>query len=76
MTRWVINEALRQQREWSDAGLDLTVAINISGRSLNAASELPDALAELTAAWFPFRGAKAETIRACQGIAIPGSGQL
>ena len=51
VTRWVIDEALRQQRAWCDAGLDLTMAVNISGRSLNSSSELPDTLAELTEMW-------------------------
>ena len=51
VTRWVIDEALGQQRRWRDAGVELTMAINISGRSLNSSSELPDTLAELTTAW-------------------------
>src|SRR3954454_4199664 len=31
---WVIEEAARQQLEWSDAGLDLDVSVNISQRQL------------------------------------------
>jgi diguanylate cyclase len=41
LTRWVLNEALRQQRVWRDAGLDLTMAVNISARSLARDSDLP-----------------------------------
>ena len=38
LTTWVLDEALRQQRAWSDAGLDLTMAVNISARSLTRGS--------------------------------------
>jgi diguanylate cyclase (GGDEF)-like protein/PAS domain S-box-containing protein len=48
LTRWVLEAALRQQREWSDAGLDLTMAVNISARSLTRGSDLPDTVAELS----------------------------
>ncbi|HET9691677.1 MAG TPA: EAL domain-containing protein, partial [Acidimicrobiales bacterium] len=34
MTWWVLAEALRQQRVWAAAGYDLSVAVNISARSL------------------------------------------
>ncbi len=51
LTAWVLNEALRQQRAWSDAGLDLTMAVNISARSLTRHSKLPDLVARLTEAW-------------------------
>jgi EAL domain-containing protein (putative c-di-GMP-specific phosphodiesterase class I) len=51
VTRWVLAEALRQQREWRDAGLDLTMAVNLSGRSLNPSGELADTVAELTEIW-------------------------
>jgi diguanylate cyclase (GGDEF)-like protein/PAS domain S-box-containing protein len=51
LTRWVLNEALRQQRAWSDDGVELNMAINISARTLRRADELPDAVAELTALW-------------------------
>jgi diguanylate cyclase (GGDEF)-like protein/PAS domain S-box-containing protein len=51
LTTWVLNEALRQQRAWSDAGLDLTMAVNISARSLTRHSKLPDIVANLTEAW-------------------------
>jgi diguanylate cyclase (GGDEF)-like protein/PAS domain S-box-containing protein len=51
LTTWVLAEALHQQRRWSDAGLDLTMAVNISARSLNRASTLPDTVAQLTETW-------------------------
>jgi diguanylate cyclase (GGDEF)-like protein len=34
--RWVLNEACRQARAWADAGLDLTMAVNVSNRDLRA----------------------------------------
>ena len=51
LTRWVLNEALSQQRAWSDAGLHLTMAVNISARSLTRHSDLPEVVARLTEAW-------------------------
>jgi diguanylate cyclase (GGDEF)-like protein/PAS domain S-box-containing protein len=51
VTRWVLDAALRQQRLWRDAGLDLTMAVNVSARSLRQASTLPDTVAELTQLW-------------------------
>jgi diguanylate cyclase (GGDEF)-like protein/PAS domain S-box-containing protein len=47
LTRWVLDNALGQQREWTDAGLDLTMAVNISARSLTRHSDLPDVVAKL-----------------------------
>jgi diguanylate cyclase (GGDEF)-like protein/PAS domain S-box-containing protein len=51
VTRWVLNEALRQQRLWRDDGFAVTMAVNISGRSLGNDSGLPETVAELTALW-------------------------
>jgi EAL domain-containing protein (putative c-di-GMP-specific phosphodiesterase class I) len=51
VTRWVLNEALRQQRIWRDEGIDVTMAVNISAHSLGEASNLPDTVAELTETW-------------------------
>ena len=51
VTRWVLNAALRQQRTWRDAGVDLTMAVNISTRSLRDVAGLPEAVAELTDLW-------------------------
>ncbi len=41
VTRWVLNEALRQQRAWRDEGLDLMMAVNVSARSLRKTSTPP-----------------------------------
>jgi diguanylate cyclase (GGDEF)-like protein/PAS domain S-box-containing protein len=51
LTTWVLDAALHQQRLWSDAGLDLTMAVNISAHSLTLGSGLPDTLAELSQTW-------------------------
>jgi EAL domain-containing protein (putative c-di-GMP-specific phosphodiesterase class I) len=51
LTSWVLDEALHQQRLWSDAGIDLKMAVNISARSLVRGSSLPDTVAQLTATW-------------------------
>jgi diguanylate cyclase (GGDEF)-like protein/PAS domain S-box-containing protein len=51
LTRWVLDTALHQQRLWSDAGLDLTMAVNISARSLTRGSDLPETVAELSETW-------------------------
>jgi EAL domain-containing protein (putative c-di-GMP-specific phosphodiesterase class I) len=51
VTRWVLNEALRQQRAWRDEGLDLTMAVNVSSRSLRPDSGLIDDVTEMTALW-------------------------
>jgi diguanylate cyclase (GGDEF)-like protein/PAS domain S-box-containing protein len=51
LTTWVLNEALRQQRAWGDAGIDLTMAVNISARSLTRDSDLPDDVAKATETW-------------------------
>ena len=51
VTRWVLNEALRQQRLWRDDGVDLMMAVNISAHSLDPSSDLPETLAQLIDAW-------------------------
>jgi diguanylate cyclase (GGDEF)-like protein/PAS domain S-box-containing protein len=51
VTKWVLNEALRQQRAWREQDIDLTVAVNISARSLSARSSLPDCVRSLTETW-------------------------
>jgi EAL domain-containing protein (putative c-di-GMP-specific phosphodiesterase class I) len=51
LTTWVLNEALGQQRAWSDAGLELNMAVNISARSLTRHTKLPDIVAKLTEVW-------------------------
>ena len=51
VTAWVLDEALRQQRSWHEQGLDLTMAVNISARSLRGTSNLPELIGELTTRW-------------------------
>ena len=51
LTKWVLNEAVRQQREWSEAGLDLTMSVNVSARSLTQHTDIPDTVARLTEEW-------------------------
>ena len=40
LTHWVLNEAVRQQRTWDEAGINMTMAVNISARSLTSRSTL------------------------------------
>ena len=51
VTKWVLDTALRQQKEWREEGFALTMAVNISGRSLGDVAVLPDTVAELTETW-------------------------
>jgi EAL domain-containing protein (putative c-di-GMP-specific phosphodiesterase class I) len=51
LTHWVLDEALHQQRRWRDAGLDLSMAVNISARSLSRGSRLPEIVSTLTETW-------------------------
>lgn len=51
VTRWVLNEVLRQQQVWREAGHHLTVAVNIAAHSLRPSSNLPETVAELTETW-------------------------
>jgi diguanylate cyclase (GGDEF)-like protein/PAS domain S-box-containing protein len=46
LTRYVLDEVLRQRREWSLAGLELEVAVNVSMRNL-LDNALPDDVADL-----------------------------
>jgi len=46
LTQFVLNQALRQCRTWHQAGLDLSVAVNLSVRSLQD-EEFPDEVARL-----------------------------
>jgi diguanylate cyclase (GGDEF)-like protein len=49
LTRYVLNDALRQSRAWQDAGLGLNVAVNLSPRSFldgQLAVEIPRLLEE------------------------------
>jgi diguanylate cyclase (GGDEF)-like protein/PAS domain S-box-containing protein len=51
LTAWVLDEALHQQRRWLDAGLDLSMAVNISPRSLMPRSDLAETVAAATETW-------------------------
>ena len=48
LTTYVLEGALREARGWREGGLDLTVAVNLSGRNLLDA-DLPDAVAGVLA---------------------------
>ncbi len=50
LTRWVLDRALRQCRLWREAGLDVGVAVNLSGRNLLDAN-LPATTKELLDTW-------------------------
>jgi diguanylate cyclase (GGDEF)-like protein/PAS domain S-box-containing protein len=51
LTKWVLDAALSQQSAWSERGIDLTMAVNISAVSLTRGSDLPKTVAELTESW-------------------------
>ncbi len=50
LTRWVIDAALRQAREWQDAGIEVPIAVNLAAANILDIG-LPDAVAELLATW-------------------------
>ncbi|PYT10822.1 MAG: hypothetical protein DMF51_17335, partial [Acidobacteria bacterium] len=50
LTRWVLGRTLRQCRLWLESGLDVGVAVNLSGRNLLDA-DLPAMTRELLATW-------------------------
>jgi diguanylate cyclase (GGDEF)-like protein len=58
LTRFVITAALRQCREWQQAGLDVSVAVNVSARDL-LDGDLPEEVAALLAC-FGIDGGKLE----------------
>ncbi|MDQ2914534.1 MAG: EAL domain-containing protein, partial [Chloroflexota bacterium] len=47
LTDWVVNEALRQVREWRDEGTRLRVAVNVSARSLDPAARFAEKIDDL-----------------------------
>ncbi len=47
LTRWVLDEALRQSRAWSDAGWPMRVAVNVGAKSLDRSAGLPALVKEL-----------------------------
>ena len=68
VTRWVVNEALRQQQTWREQGIDLTIAVNIAAHSLRPSSDLPGIVAELTETWAT--GAGSLTLELTEGAMI------
>jgi diguanylate cyclase (GGDEF)-like protein len=50
LTTWVLDTALQQCRAWSDVGIELPVAVNVSERSL-VDPDFPDYVAGLLARW-------------------------
>jgi diguanylate cyclase (GGDEF)-like protein/PAS domain S-box-containing protein len=50
ITRWVLDTALKQVREWLDGGIELAVAVNMSARNL-LDPELPNVVARLLTTW-------------------------
>jgi EAL domain-containing protein (putative c-di-GMP-specific phosphodiesterase class I) len=69
---WVLTEAARQQRAWSDDGLDLEVAVNISARQLwmpNAAEAMLDVIRSAGAdpSRMVFELTEASTARTAEG---------
>src|SRR4029077_17999761 len=46
LSRWVLNNALRQARQWANAGRPLAVAVNLSMRDLHD-PDLPELVAGL-----------------------------
>jgi diguanylate cyclase (GGDEF)-like protein len=50
LTRWALNAALRQMREWLDAGLRVPIAVNLSALDAQDPS-LPGAVADLLELW-------------------------
>jgi diguanylate cyclase (GGDEF)-like protein len=50
LTRWVLSSALQQCRTWQLAGLELSVAVNLSARSLHDPELIPMVI-ELLDAW-------------------------
>ncbi len=47
LTKWVLDEALRQSREWSDAGRPMRISVNVGAKSLTRSSGLPTLVAGL-----------------------------
>ena len=53
LTDWVLRTALRQCRDWLDQGLDLSVAVNVSPRTLHDPDFVGSLVAQLAAADVP-----------------------
>jgi EAL domain-containing protein (putative c-di-GMP-specific phosphodiesterase class I) len=50
LTQWVLNEAIRQCHVWSQKGLDIRVAVNLSVKNLQD-QELPNQVEKLLTKW-------------------------
>jgi len=72
LTTWVLDAALRQQKVWRDQGIDLTMAVNVSARSLRLESDFPDTVAELLSRWGTT--AKGLTLELTEGALIEAAG--
>jgi diguanylate cyclase (GGDEF)-like protein len=51
ITKWVINDALRQLRMWRDLGYDLTMAVNLGASCLAHGAGLLEDVDEMTSRW-------------------------
>ena len=50
LTHWALNDVLRTWRAWSDAGIEIPVAVNVSPRTL-LDQELPEVVEHLLERW-------------------------
>jgi diguanylate cyclase (GGDEF)-like protein len=50
LTKWVLDAALHQLRQWRDCAIDLTISVNLSARSLEG-FDIVDTVTELTETW-------------------------
>jgi len=50
LARWVLNQGLRQLRSWTDTGLDIELAVNLSAWNLHD-PEFPDITSDLLETW-------------------------
>ena len=50
VSQWVLNEAMRQAREWLNAGIELPIAVNLSMRDLHD-PDLPQMVAGMLQRW-------------------------
>ena len=50
LTHWALNDVLRVWRRWSDEGIKIPVAVNVSPRTL-LDQDLPQVVGDLLARW-------------------------
>jgi diguanylate cyclase (GGDEF)-like protein len=70
LTSYVVRDALKQCREWRDAGLDLTISVNLSARNLFDSHLVEDIGAAIEAAGVP---AAALTLELTESTVMGGS---